>query len=70
MSTNHPMIKTGGSGGWEVIDDLLGGISIPRMVRVRQKFRQTPAVDVAQSIAEQFSAKRSSSPCSPDRRWL
>ena len=59
------MITTGGSGGWEVISGLLEGIKIPRMVRVAQKFTQTPQIDVEQSIKEQFQQLNILAPLKP-----
>lgn len=48
------LIKTGGSGSWDVIDTLLGDIRIPRMVRVKQNFIHPDPIDVATAIATQL----------------
>ncbi len=48
------LIKTGGSGSWDVIDNLLGDIKIPRMVRVKQNFVHPDPIDVSSVIASQL----------------
>jgi hypothetical protein len=48
------LITTGGSGDWGVIDSLLDGIRIPRMVRVRQHFIHPEPIDVPSGIEEQL----------------
>lgn len=48
------LITTGGSGSWGVIDSLLEGIRIPRMVRVRQHFIHPDPIDVPSVIARQL----------------
>ncbi|MGE0075850.1 MAG: hypothetical protein AB7S52_11525 [Sphaerochaetaceae bacterium] len=50
------LIHTGGSGTWEVIDNLLGGIRIPRMVRVKQRFPHPAPIDVSLEIERQLEA--------------
>lgn len=50
------MIHTGGEGDWQVIEDLLKDIAIPRMVRVRQNFVHPAALDVEQEILRQLSS--------------
>ena len=48
------LITTGGSGDWGVIDSLLDGIRIPRVVRVRQHFIHPEPIDVPSGIEEQL----------------
>ncbi|HKM07550.1 MAG TPA: hypothetical protein VJ869_11220, partial [Sphaerochaeta sp.] len=48
------LIKTGGSGSWDVIDTLLGDIRIPRMVRVKQNFIHPDPIDVSTAISVQL----------------
>lgn len=48
------LIKTGGSGSWDVIDTLLGDIRIPRMVRVKQNFTHPDPIDVSTAISVQL----------------
>ena len=49
------MIQVGGKGSWNVIESLLAGITIPRMVRVKQRFDHPPAVDVEAELRRQFA---------------
>lgn len=49
------MMRTGGDGDWRVIDGLLAGIALPRMVRARQLFAHPDPVDVREEIARQFA---------------
>ena len=51
------MISTGGNGDWKIIDDLLKGIKIPRVVKVRQIVPHPPEVDVAAEIRSQLAGK-------------
>jgi len=51
-------IKTGGSGSWDIIDNLLGGITIPRMVRVKQNFIHPEPIDVPTAIASQLESPK------------
>ena len=49
------ILETGGNGSWDVIENLLKDISIPRFVKVRQKFVHPEPVDVAREISSQLN---------------
>ena len=59
------MIRTGGNGNWSTIENLLSGIEIPRMVKVRQHFVHPAPVDVAQQISGQVHGKHLLDPVRP-----
>ncbi|MCQ2398674.1 MAG: lactate racemase domain-containing protein [Sphaerochaetaceae bacterium] len=48
------MLETGGNGSFEVIENLLKDIRIPKFVKVKQKFIHPQAVDVASEIRNQL----------------
>lgn len=48
------LLQTGGNGKWDVIENLLKDIKVPKMVKVRQKFIHPSAVDVSQEIKKQL----------------
>jgi len=51
------MIHTGGEGDWNVVDDLLKDIKIPKMVRVRQKFVHPKPIDTEHEVRSQLQEK-------------
>lgn len=52
------MIHVGGNGSWDTIEQLLQDISIPQMVRVRQRFQHPQPIDVREAIQRQFNEKQ------------
>lgn len=50
-------VTTGGSGSWHVINSLLEGIPIPRMVKVRQNFFLPGVVDIRNTLSAQLSSE-------------
>ena len=52
------MYKTGGSGNWKIIDELLSSALIPRFVKVQQFFPHPPPVDVALEIVTGIQKKK------------
>lgn len=50
-------VTTGGSSSWRVINSLLEGIPIPRMVKVRQKFFQPDVTDMQKAFADQLASE-------------
>jgi Lactate racemase N-terminal domain len=59
------MIKVGGPDNWKVIDDLLGGIRIPRMARVRQRFQRPVVDDIAGTVRLELRTKNLIKPVQP-----
>jgi hypothetical protein len=51
------MITVGGSGSWNVIEDLLKDIKVPRMARVRQIFPRPLVRDIPGAIRDQIRAR-------------
>lgn len=50
-------VTTGGSGSWRVIDSLLEGIPIPKMVKVHQNFFLPEVIDIQNALAAQLSSE-------------
>ena len=51
------MITVGGTGSWNVIEDLLKDLRIPRMVRIRQLFARPELKDIPGAVRSQLASR-------------